>query len=105
MPSVEAPAFASSSAAKARVVGRVAEDGDVRVVLGGGAQERRAADVDLLDPLREGRGLARDGLLERVEVHHDDVDRPDPVLAGLPHVLAGPTGRRGRRRRGRGAAS
>ncbi len=68
------------------VVRRVADDADVRVVLRGRAQERRAADVDLLDRLRERRPAPRDGFLERVQVHDDEVDRSDAVRRGLAAV-------------------
>jgi hypothetical protein len=42
-------------------------------VLGGRAQHRGSADVDLLDDL-VGRQALRDGLAERIEVHHHEVD-------------------------------
>ena len=58
------------------VAGRVDDDGDRRVVLRRGPHHRRAADVDLLDAL-VGAGAGGDGLGERVEVHHDEVERRD----------------------------
>jgi hypothetical protein len=42
------------------------------------ADHRRAADVDVLDRLRE-IGAPGDRRLERVEVHHQDIDRLDAV--------------------------
>ena len=42
---------------------------DERVVLGGGADQRRAADVDVLDHLLLGDAAARGRALERIEVH------------------------------------
>jgi len=71
-----------------RVVRRVAEDRDGGVVLGRRPEERRASDVDLLDDRLEGRPRG-DRLLERVEVHRDEVDRPDPVLLRLAQVRLG----------------
>ena len=68
------------------IVGRVAHDADVRVVLGRGPEKRRPADVDLLDALGEGHAGPRDGLLERVEVHDDEVDGGDPVRGRLAEV-------------------
>jgi hypothetical protein len=62
-----------------RVVGGLADHGHVPPVLGGGAQQRRAADVDLLDRLGERAPGARRGDRERVEVHGDDVDGDDSV--------------------------
>jgi hypothetical protein len=62
-----------------RVVGGLDHHRDVGVVLGGGADHRRPADVDILDAVVERRALG-DRLLERIEVHHQQVDRPDAVL-------------------------
>jgi len=62
------------------------DDGDARVVLGGGADHRRAADVDLLDALLWGRARG-DGVAERVEVGDDEVERLDAELLELPHVV------------------
>ncbi len=50
----------------------------VAVVLGGGADHRRPADVDVLDAVVVGRAL-RDGRLERIEIDHQKVDRFDVV--------------------------
>ena len=73
------------------VVRRIADGPDVRVILRGRAQERRAADVDLLDCLAEGDVRPSDGLLERIEVHDDEVDRRDAVRGRLAAVvLRGP---------------
>ncbi len=52
-----------------------------REVLRRRADHRRPADVDVLDDLR-GRQAAGDRALERVEVHADEVDVLDVVLAG-----------------------
>ncbi len=60
------------------VVLRPGGDGNETVVLGGGADQRRPADVDVLDAGRE-PGAARDRLLEGIEVHHQQVDRRDVV--------------------------
>jgi hypothetical protein len=49
------------------------------VVLGGGADHRRPADVDILDAVVERCALG-DRLLERIEVHHQKIDRPDAML-------------------------
>ena len=61
---------------------RAGDDRDGRVVLGGGADHRRAADVDLLDAL-VGRGAGGDGLAERVEVDDDQVEGLDAQLGEL----------------------
>ncbi len=60
------------------VLGSVGQHGDEAVVLGGAADHRRAADVDVLDAVLE-RSAARHGRLERVEVDHDQIDRRDVV--------------------------
>ena len=58
----------------------------MREIFRGRADERDAADVDLLDRLFERRFLARDRRLERIEVHDDRVDRGDAVTLGLVAV-------------------
>ena len=63
----------------AGIVGRLGDDGDARVVLGAGADQSRAADVDILDACGE-IGAARDRLLEGIEIDHEKVDRRDRVL-------------------------
>ena len=83
-----------------RVVGGLDHHGDTVVVLGGGADHGRAADVDLLDAGGEVGARGERGL-ERVEVDHDQVDRRDAVLApaspGARHRRGGRGCRRGRR--------
>ena len=66
----------------AAVVGWVDNDGDALVVFGRAAEHRRTADVDVLDGVLEGDIRLGDGLLERVEVHDDEIDRADTVLGG-----------------------
>ena len=75
-----------SSASDGRIVGGVGDDRDRGVVLRRGADERRAADVDLLD---EGRVVHAPGgrRLEGVEVHADEVERLDARVAQLAHVV------------------
>ena len=50
----------------------------VVVVLGPGADHRRAADVDILDPVLE-RGASAQRSLERVEIDDQEIDRRDVV--------------------------
>ena len=64
------------------VVGGIDDDSDALVVFGRAAKHRRAADVDVLDGILEGDIRLGDGLLERVEIHNDEIDRPDAVLGG-----------------------
>ena len=59
----------------------------MRVVLGGGADQGRAADVDVLDHLLVADAAAGGGALERVQVHHHEVDRSDAVLGQRLAVL------------------
>ena len=61
-------------------------DGDRIAVLGGGADERGAADVDVLDDRVLVR-TARQRLGERVQRRDHDVDRLEPALGELAHVL------------------
>ena len=49
------------------------------MVLGAGADQRRAADIDIFDAIVE-IGAARDRLLEGVEIDHEQIDRRDRVL-------------------------
>ncbi|MCY1240520.1 hypothetical protein D9M72_533730 [compost metagenome] len=57
------------------------------MVLGRRAQHGRAADVDVLDRVGQGAVILGHGLLERVQVHHQQVDRRDAVLGQRGHVL------------------
>ena len=68
------------------VGGGVGDDGDARVVLGGGADHRGAADVDLLDAL-VGAGARGDGRGERVEVDDDELEGLDPEVGELGDVV------------------
>src|SRR5829696_2786091 len=68
------------------VVGRVADDGDPGVVLGGGPHHGGAADVDALDGQGGGDVGGGDGLLERVEVNHDQVEGGDAGMLQLGPV-------------------
>ncbi len=63
-------------------------DGDIGVVLGRRADHRRSADVDVLHARVEARA-GRHGLLERVEVHIDEVDADDAVFLHGPGMLGG----------------
>ncbi|MNQ50453.1 hypothetical protein D3C85_643980 [compost metagenome] len=62
------------------VVAGVDHDGDVLVVLGRRANHGRAADVDVLDGVRQGATGLGHGGGERVQVDRDQVDRGDAVL-------------------------
>lgn len=73
----------------AAVPRRAGDDGHGRVVLGGGTDHRRTADVDLLDAL-VGRRARGDGLAERVEVDDDEVERLDAELGELLTVAVEP---------------
>jgi hypothetical protein len=65
--------------AERSIVGRIAEHGDVRVILRRRTQQRRAADIDVLDSLAERHVAARHGLFERIEIDDDKIDRLDPL--------------------------
>jgi hypothetical protein len=49
------------------------------MVLGGCADHCRTADIDILDTILIG-GVLRDGLLERVEVHDEQIDLRNSVI-------------------------
>ena len=61
-----------------RIVLRIDHDRHGSVVLGGGPDHRRPADVDVLDALGIGRAL-RHGRLEGVEIDHEQIDGRNPV--------------------------
>jgi len=68
-----------------RIVAGLDDHGDIGVVLGGGADHGGTADVDVLDAVVEARAL-RHGLLERVEVDDEQVDRGEcrgPAWRGM----------------------
>ena len=59
----------------------------VAMILGRGAHHGRAADVDVLDRVfQRAVGLGY-GLLERVEIHHHEVDAADVVRGDRVHVF------------------
>ena len=70
-----------------RILGGVGGDGGEGVVLGRRPHQRRPADVDLLDRLFQRDALPRHGGLERIEVHHDQLEGEDAVLGQRLHVL------------------
>ena len=59
---------------------------DVVVILGRRADHGGAADVDILDAGFE-IGIARDRGLERVEIDHEEIDRPNAVCAHRGGVI------------------
>ena len=61
------------------VVAGIDDHADPRLVLGGRADHRRPADVDLLDRLGQARLGLRDRRLERIQIHRDQIDRRDAV--------------------------
>ena len=62
------------------IVGAVDHHGDIRVVLGCGAQHRRAANIDILDGHRQVTVFPCNRLLKRIKIDHDQVNRGDPVF-------------------------
>ena len=65
---------------------RLGQHGHEVVVLRRGANQRRAADVDVLDAVLRG-GALRHRRLERVEVDRHEVDRRNAVLRHLRQML------------------
>ncbi len=86
------------------VAERVDHDRDARVVLRRGAHHRRAADVDLLDAL-VGARAGGDGLAERVEVDHHQLEGRDAELARAARRARACAGRPAGRRAPAGAGS
>jgi hypothetical protein len=76
---------------KRRVIRRSGHNSDVLEVLCGGADHRRAADVDVLDHLGKLHARPDRRLLEGIEIHHHHVDRLNIVrrdLLAMARVLA-----------------
>ena len=63
-----------------RVVRRIDDDTDVRVILCRCAHQGRSADVDVLDGILQAAVWPGDRLAERIEIDDDQVDRWDAVL-------------------------
>ena len=66
---------------------RIADDDHRLVVLRRRPEHRWAADVYVLYGVGDGDVRLRYGLLERVEIDHDQIDERDPVTVGRSHVL------------------
>ena len=64
--------------------------GHPREVLGRRPHHGGSADVDVLDQLRLAHSTLLGDILERIEVHHDEVDRFDAELLDGPHVVRHP---------------
>ena len=60
---------------------------DSRMVLGRTAQHGRPSYINVLNRFFARHARARHGLLERVKIHHDEIDRREAVRFGLPHVF------------------
>ena len=69
------------------VVRRVAHDRHALVVFRRAAQHRRTADIDVLDRFLEVHAGFRHGLLERIKIHHDEIDQRDVVFLRLRQVV------------------
>ena len=69
------------------VVRRVGRGGDAGRIARRRAEQRSAADVDHLDRLVEPDQLDADGRRERLDVDDHEVDRADPLLLELRHLL------------------
>ena len=60
------------------IIGGLDDDSHIGMVLGCGADHRRAANVDVLDAVVIVRALG-DGFLERIKIHDEEIDRLDVV--------------------------
>ena len=68
------------------VIAGVHDDRDVAVILGGGTNHSRAADVDIFDAIGE-TGAPPDRRLERIEIHHEKIDRRDAMRQHRRHMF------------------
>src|SRR5437763_185487 len=69
------------------VVSGRSHDDDVVEILGGGADHRRAADVDILDQFLKLYARLGRGFLEGVEIHDHHVDGSNPMFGDGSDVL------------------
>ena len=69
-----------------RVILRIGDDGNEAVILGGRAEHRGAADIDVFDGVFQRAALLGDRVLEAVEVDDDHVDQVDLVFPEGLHV-------------------
>ena len=69
------------------VVRRLDDHADMLPVLRRGAQQRRTADVDVLDRVVERAAVLRDGLAKRVEIDDDEVDGGNRVRCQRRRML------------------
>ena len=81
------------------------EHRDVVVILGGAANQRGAADVDVLDGLFKAGVRSRDRRLERIQVHDHQVDRLHAGGGEGVDVFGQVAAQPGCRRESEGAAS
>jgi hypothetical protein len=70
-----------------RIVIRRRDHRDILVILSPGTDQRRPADVDVLDQLRHARALLRGHFLEGVKIHDHHVDGRNLVLGQRFHVF------------------
>ena len=73
------------------VVGGRSDDRHILKILGGGADHRRPADVDVLDQFFERHAWFGSGFLKGIKIHHHHVDRLNAVLgdsAAVRGILA-----------------
>ena len=66
---------------------RIGDDHHIMEVLGGSPDHGRTADVDVLDGFGFRHIRFGNGFLERVQVHHHQVDGLDPVFLHVFHVF------------------
>ena len=98
-------AMAAISASTRGIVGGLGDDGDAGVVLGAGADQRRAADVDSSRCSWRSRRRSPTVCLEGIEIDHEQIDRRDRVLFERALVAAIAAHARAGRRGCSGAAS
>ena len=63
------------------IISRISHDRYAGVVLRRTAQHRRPANVDVLNRFLQGDARLCHGLLKRIKIHHDQIDRLNAVLA------------------------
>jgi len=72
-----------------RIVVRTAQHGDALVVLGRRAQQRRPANIDVLDRIVERAARLCDGLGKRIQIDHHQIDQRQIMRPGGAVIDAG----------------
>ena len=69
------------------VIGRIDNNRDALIIFGRASNHRWPADIDIFDCFGQGHIRFRNGLLEWIEIDHDQIDRLEPLFARFLFML------------------